>query len=94
MRTVRDGVLWYRKRAWLLFRNDWAMISMWAAVVFGIFLIACSDADMTDSSAGVLWHNIGLDASYTEVTLRDGTRCAIFDGHSAGGIDCNWKNSD
>lgn len=25
------------------------------------------------------------------VTLKDGTKCAIWTGHRAGGISCNWK---
>ena len=27
-----------------------------------------------------------------EITLKDGTRCALFDGYKAGGISCDWGN--
>jgi hypothetical protein len=28
------------------------------------------------------------------VTLEDGTRCAVFDGYKAGGLSCDWKNTE
>lgn len=27
------------------------------------------------------------------IRLADGTRCAVFDGYKAGGVDCDWKPS-
>lgn len=27
-----------------------------------------------------------------EVTLKDGTKCAVLIGSQRGGISCNWKN--
>jgi len=29
--------------------------------------------------------------SIVEVTLEDGTRCAVFDGVEADGLSCNWR---
>ena len=33
----------------------------------------------------------GYTGNIKLTTLSDGTRCAVFLGHSKGGLSCNWK---
>lgn len=33
------------------------------------------------------------DGEVTEVTLKDGTRCAVLLGYNRGGISCDWENN-
>lgn len=94
MRTARDGMLWYRKRASLFIRNNWITICVLFGIVFSSVLIACTNAETADTSSGIIWHSIGVSRSYTEIYLVDGTRCAVYDSGNGGGIDCNWNSND
>jgi hypothetical protein len=42
---------------------------------------------------GVTVYDSGGSGSVQEITLTDGTRCAILVGYSKGGIDCDWNGS-
>jgi hypothetical protein len=55
------------------------------AVVVAMVVTGCAAKD--DSAVST---NGGYSISVKEVTLSDGTRCAVAVGAYKGGIDCDW----
>lgn len=48
------------------------------------------EANSVDAPAHIVVSDGGGAGSVFEVTLSDGTPCAVFVGSQKGGIDCGW----
>lgn len=77
--------------------HGWGSIRRFAAgTLLAIVLFALMGCDVepprvTENSIELSWYNV--KASVQDVTLKDGTHCAVLigsDGRS--GIDCDWNN--
>lgn len=51
-----------------------------------VFLVGCDNSH----NAQELGWRFTTDA-VKEVTLKDGTNCAVYQGMHGGGISCNWR---
>ncbi len=49
-------------------------------------LVICGCDDVSTAR-----HAIGGLSDVKEITLTDGTKCAVYQGTYGGGITCNWK---
>jgi hypothetical protein len=58
---------------------------VFALIVFSI--VACGPLPTQGTPSAVTW---GGDVM--EVTLKDGTRCAVLLGANRGGITCDWQH--
>lgn len=56
-------------------------------VVAALALAGCSKLG---TNGGTAVQGMGGSSSVQEVTLKDGTRCAVLIGYQKGGIDCGW----
>ena len=54
-------------------------------LLVSVFLLGGCSNDI-DSSV-----NLGLTGDAYEFTLKDNTRCVVFDGFFTGGITCDWR---
>lgn len=62
-------------------------------LVFGM-LAGCAQSTATKipgNDGDVLITNGESDATVTEITLKDGTKCAVLIGSRKGAISCGWK---
>lgn len=53
-----------------------------------LFLMGCSDNSTHGQSLGFRFTTDAVK----EVSLSDGTKCAVYQGIHGGGITCDWKN--
>lgn len=63
-------------------------------VALALLLVACgSDPNApTTTTTTYARVNIGWVGQVYEITLSDGTHCAVLDMNEAGGIDCDWAS--
>lgn len=64
-------------------------ISLYATLYLGIFLYVTLFSGCTVTTEE---NKANLEDDVYEITLSDGTICAVYRGYRKGGIDCNWNN--
>lgn len=68
------------------------------AVILFLALAGCSvSADNEVTSDGVAYTTVvakGYSMYVTEITLSDGTQCAVAQGYYKGGITCDWGRDE
>ncbi len=63
-------------------------MKMIIAVTIVAFLVGCKAESLPPTQSRVQGGDIEM------VTLKDGTRCAVFKGYKAGGLSCDWSGKE
>jgi hypothetical protein len=63
----------------------------WLSVIAALSLVACEGGVGTTADGAIAVASVASYGEVREISLSDGTKCAVLLGSNKGAISCDWK---